>query len=256
MSGAFKFDTRTMTLADLPPGVSFSYHTSNGVEVFSSYGDFLKKHGTQEQAKRWEEDRILKTGTKAERQKVLDSRVMEFGTAAEKRALKTKRKADREREAERRNERKAYMAEYRKKNADRLLEYAAGAKARRRSAKMCRTPGWSSAALTDAVYRYARTTGGCQGDIHVDHIIPLQGDSVSGLHVAENLRLVSKAENLSKGNRFRQGDELIVPTVHTAAFVRHLRLDKMCKERIRDLYGYQPGSAWAELLERLMQETC
>ena len=37
---------------------------------------------------------------------------------------------------------------------------------------------------------------------HVDHIIPLQGENVSGLHTPSNLRAMRGVENISKKNKF------------------------------------------------------
>jgi hypothetical protein len=37
---------------------------------------------------------------------------------------------------------------------------------------------------------------------HVDHIIPLQGELVSGLHVIQNLQVIPGIENIKKKNKF------------------------------------------------------
>jgi hypothetical protein len=78
--------------------------------------------------------------------------------------------------------------------------------AERRTAKMQRTPKW----LTDQdfadikkFYDLAHELSQAYGfPWHVDHIIPLKGKTVSGLHVVDNLQVIPGSENSRKGNRF------------------------------------------------------
>ena len=85
-------------------------------------------------------------------------------------------------------------------------EVASANSANRRVIKLQRTPAW----LTDfdklkirCLHSVAAMlTRENQEPWHVDHVIPLQGDLVSGLHVPSNMRVLRGKENISKHNRF------------------------------------------------------
>jgi hypothetical protein len=74
---------------------------------------------------------------------------------------------------------------------------------KRRSAQLQRTPKWDSDAhLILAKYQAAAMLTKQTGTpYHVDHIIPLQGKNVSGLHVFSNLRVIPAVENVKKSNK-------------------------------------------------------
>lgn len=76
--------------------------------------------------------------------------------------------------------------------------------AKRYSKKMQRTPVWDpNKHLIPAKYQLASMLSSASGIPHnVDHIIPLQGEKVSGLHVFSNLRVIPREENLKKSNNY------------------------------------------------------
>lgn len=83
-------------------------------------------------------------------------------------------------------------SKYRKIEKNKYKQYNAKYKA----ALLNRVPKWAN--LQDIADFYSK----CPEGYHVDHIIPLQGDKVSGLHILENLQYLTARENLSKGNKF------------------------------------------------------
>jgi len=64
-------------------------------------------------------------------------------------------------------------------------------------------PAWVDRRDIDIFYVDAEEKTKLTGIIyHVDHIVPLKGKRVCGLHVPWNLQVISGAENLAKGNRY------------------------------------------------------
>lgn len=68
--------------------------------------------------------------------------------------------------------------------------------AKYRAAKLLRTPSWANIQSIAEFYR------NCPKGYHVDHILPLQGNLVSGLHVENNLQYLSMSDNCKKSNNF------------------------------------------------------
>jgi hypothetical protein len=85
-------------------------------------------------------------------------------------------------------------------------EIASASAANRRAIKLQRTPAWltefDKLKIRCLHSVAAMRTRENHEPWHVDHVIPLQGDLVSGLHVPSNMRVLRGKENISKHNRF------------------------------------------------------
>lgn len=113
---------------------------------------------------------------------------------------------------------KARVAQYRQENPEKVLECKRrhsveyGKRYRqekvqkvlaknmaRYAAKKRRMPPWLSKLQLREIEKIYET---CPKGFHVDHIIPLQGKIVSGLHVPWNLQHLPAVENIKKSNKF------------------------------------------------------
>lgn len=74
--------------------------------------------------------------------------------------------------------------------------------AKRRAVKKNAMPSWANEEKILEFYKEAKRLTDETGIRYVvDHIIPLQGNNVCGLHVEGNLRVITNLENMRKGNR-------------------------------------------------------
>lgn len=101
----------------------------------------------------------------------------------------------------------AKQREWAKANPERVREIAKrwrdrnpGNWVKRRLAQV--TPPWTSSTQIKSVYAQAAKLSRATGEkIDVDHIYPLQGKTVCGLHTPANLRPLKRSENRAKGNK-------------------------------------------------------
>ena len=103
--------------------------------------------------------------------------------------------------------RKNYNKKWRKENREKCREYNSkwqksnpqlknASTVRRRTGMMHRKPEWADDLVINMIYQ------DCPEGYEVDHIIPLQGENVSGLHVALNLQYLTPIQNQQKGNKY------------------------------------------------------
>lgn len=96
----------------------------------------------------------------------------------------------------------AKVAQWRKNNPEKALALSN----KRRAGKLQAIPQWYDHDIVQSIYYLAKemelatSAAGYPIKYHVDHVIPLQGELVCGLHVHTNLQILTAFENLSKYN--------------------------------------------------------
>jgi hypothetical protein len=101
---------------------------------------------------------------------------------------------------------KEHVSTYSKQYRDNNKEKYAFLCQKRKLDTMKRTPAWLSQddfwMIEEAYLLAALRTKMLGVPHHVDHILPLRGKKVSGLHVPLNLRVIPAIENMRKTNKF------------------------------------------------------
>lgn len=78
--------------------------------------------------------------------------------------------------------------------------------AKRRAARLNAVPKWLTEEDNNKIKEFykqsTRLTEETGIKHHVDHIIPLQGENVSGLHHPDNIQVIAAEENMRKSNSY------------------------------------------------------
>lgn len=111
---------------------------------------------------------------------------------------------------------KEYVKDYYELNREKILQYQKlyqqlnrakvnARNSKRKAQKLKATPNWLTKEeliemleLYEIAQAFKLYTG---QEYHVDHIVPLQGENVCGLHVPWNLQVLEASENLKKSNK-------------------------------------------------------
>jgi len=75
---------------------------------------------------------------------------------------------------------------------------------KRQAGKQQRTPKWAIEDIIKVFYFMSEHLGRIMNEkYHVDHIIPLKGENITGLHTHNNLQVITAKENMTKNNKIK-----------------------------------------------------
>ncbi len=110
--------------------------------------------------------------------------------------------------------RKKYMTQWRAENRDKCRNYSSAWDSRHsvkklaatkayKNRKLNRTPPWANLKKIECIYQLAAWASKFTDEpLDVDHIMPMHGKNISGLHTHNNLQILKRSENRSKGNQW------------------------------------------------------
>lgn len=94
---------------------------------------------------------------------------------------------------------------YRKRNDKKYRDNHPERSAKRKAQKIQATPKWYEDKQVNILYLKRNELSELWDMIlHVDHIVPLQGENVCGLHCWDNLQILEASLNISKHNKFKE----------------------------------------------------
>jgi hypothetical protein len=105
-----------------------------------------------------------------------------------------------------REENREYLREKDRKDTKERPAYFCYKTQKRHAAKLQRTPKWLTEQQLKDIQTEYELSAWCSKVMgvkyNVDHIVPLQGKNVCGLHVPWNLRVIPASDNFKKSNKF------------------------------------------------------